>query len=360
MYRMMPRMSPPDPVGEARGILEMHGIKAFGAIAVVGVVVLGVAASPARAVGEEIDMSRAVVVVPDGMSGPENKAVRLLVEEVRARTGITWEVALRWPSSAVPVIAIGPDRLLRSDTSPIREHIATRPPPGDAKEGFRIRTLDGGRGAPAVLVAGNDARGVLFGVGRLLRALRMTPGKVAMASGIDLTSAPRYPLRGHQLGYRPKTNSYDAWDLPQWERYIRELAVFGTNAIELIPPRSDDDADSPHFPLPPMEMMAGMSRLCADYGLDVWIWYPAMDADYSDPKTVEFALEGVGRGLPQAAPGRRGLRARRRPRPHPAEVPDGTAGEAGGQPPPLPSRGADVGLAAELLSASGSTSSSPC
>ena len=74
------------------------------------------------------------------------------------------------------------------------------------------------------------------------------------------TTAPEYPLRGHQLGYRPKTNSYDAWDLAQWEQYIRDLAVFGTNAIELIPPRSDDDADSPHFPLPPMEMMVGMSR----------------------------------------------------------------------------------------------------
>jgi hypothetical protein len=33
-----------------------------------------------------------------------------------------------------------------------------------------------------------------------------------------------------------------------------------------------------------------MSQICADYGLDVWIWYPAMDADYSDPKTVEHAL----------------------------------------------------------------------
>ena len=50
-----------------------------------------------------------------------------------------------------------------------------------------------------------------------------------------------------------------------------------SNAIELIPPRSDDDADSPHFPMPPLEMMAGMSGLCADYGLDVWLWYPAMD-----------------------------------------------------------------------------------
>jgi hypothetical protein len=122
----------------------------------------------------------------------------------------------------------------------------------------------------------------------------MTRGGVTLAEGLDLATAPRYPLRGHQLGYRPKTNSYDGWTLPLWEQYFRDLAVFGTNAIELIPPRSDDDADSPHFPLPPLDMMVGMSQLAADYGLDVWIWYPALDRDYSDPKTVELALKEWG------------------------------------------------------------------
>ncbi len=82
-------------------------------------------------------------------------------------------------------------------------------------------------------------------------------------------------VRGHQLGYRPKTNSYDAWDVRRWEQYIRELAIFGVNTIELIPPRSDDAADSPHFPLPQMEMMVEMSRIADEYGLDVSIWYPA-------------------------------------------------------------------------------------
>jgi len=38
-----------------------------------------------------------------------------------------------------------------------------------------------------------------------------------------------------------------------WEQYIRDLVIFGTNAIELIPPISDDDADSPHFPMEPMK-----------------------------------------------------------------------------------------------------------
>ena len=89
-----------------------------------------------------------------------------------------------------------------------------------------------------------------------------------------------------------------------WEQYIRDLAVFGCNTIELIPPRSDDNPDSPLFPLPQMRMMTEMSHLADSYGLDVSIWYPAMDNDYNKkPETVEFALNewaGVFSKLPRA------------------------------------------------------------
>ena len=34
-----------------------------------------------------------------------------------------------------------------------------------------------------------------------------------------------------------------------------------------------------------------MSRIADEYGLDVWIWYPALDKDYADPATVEFAVK---------------------------------------------------------------------
>jgi hypothetical protein len=143
---------------------------------------------------------------------------------------------------------------------------------------------------------------VLFAVGRLLRELRMDRDRVKLPTGFRTASSPRYPVRGHQMGYRPKTNSYDAWDVPQWEQAIRDLAVFGTNMVELIPPKSDDDADSPHFPRPPMEMMIAMSRLLDDYGLDVGIWYPAIEGDYADPRVVESTLtawDEVFRKLPR-------------------------------------------------------------
>jgi hypothetical protein len=130
----------------------------------------------------------------------------------------------------------------------------------------------------------------------------MRQGSITLDTGLDLTTAPAYALRGHQLGYRPKTNSYCGWDLPQWEQYIRDLAIFGCNAIELIPPRSDDIDDCPHFPRPKLEMMIGMSQLADDYGIDVWVWYPALDEDYGDAATVEFALkewDEIYRALPR-------------------------------------------------------------
>jgi Glycosyl hydrolase family 20, domain 2 len=225
----------------------------------------------------EIDLSRAAVVAPADFSGPEDKAVQMLIEEVEKRTQLRWLRVNQAPDEGEPFISINRTAIKGGSKAPLR------------REGYQIKTA-GNR----VSITGNDARGVLFGVGHLLRVLRMTKRKITLPDDLNITTAPKYPMRGHQLGFRPKTNSYDGWTLAMWEQYIRDLAVFGTNSIELIPPRSDDAADSPHFPLPQIEMMIGMSRICDEYGLDVWIWYPALDQDYSDPKTIEFALKEWG------------------------------------------------------------------
>jgi hypothetical protein len=238
-----------------------------------------------------IDLTSAVVVAPEGLSARERKAVTMLVEEVRRRGQIRWATSDDVPpGQSIPAVVVGPTSVLRELGGPVRAALDDLAPE-DGAEGFRLVAAPGGR---IVVVSGNDERGVLFGVGRLLRELRIGRGRVLLPDGLRVATAPRTALRGHQLGYRPKTNSYDGWDLDQWEQYVRDLACFGANAIELIPPRSDDDADSPHFPRPPREMMIGMSRLADEYGLDVWIWYPAMDEDYSRPETVAFALKEWG------------------------------------------------------------------
>jgi len=235
-----------------------------------------------------LDLGKAVVVSPPNLSGPGKKAVTVLVEEVEKRTQIRLQTSNVWPAESTPVIAVGPAAALRAFGGKYAAALAADRGIAGA-EGYRVRIQKTGS-TPAVFVIGNDARGVVFGVGHLLRTLRMDKQSIQLPDDFTVATAPKYPLRGHQLGYRPKTNAYDAWSVPMWDQYIRDLMIFGTNAIELIPPRSDDADDSPHFPLPKMQMNAEMSRIANEYGIDVWVWYPAMDRDYSDPRTVEFAL----------------------------------------------------------------------
>ncbi|HKD08135.1 MAG TPA: hypothetical protein VKB79_19700 [Bryobacteraceae bacterium] len=213
-----------------------------------------------------LDLRRASIQIEPNAGPTARKAAEMIAQEVERRTQIRLE---RNKFTDAPVISIGRG--------------------SGAADGFGMSTS-----ANAVEIRGNDDRGVIFGAGYFLRQLDMAKQRVTIADGLHVTSAPKVAIRGHQLGYRPKTNAYDGWSVPMWEQYIRELAIFGTNTIELIPPRSDDAADSPHFPLPQMDMMVEMSHIASEYGLDVSIWYPAMDPDYSDPKTVEFALNEWG------------------------------------------------------------------
>ena len=279
--------------------------------AVALMLVAGSAAGPAARQGRDapppspvdpsfVDLTKATIVTPAALNVQERTAVRVLVEEIEKRTTIRLPVSTAWPADAVPVIVVGPLATASTWAEAGLHGVPAAAAPG--REGYRLLVHTGARRAPTVLVLGSDARGILFGVGRLLRNLEMARGSLRAPSALSVVSTPQVALRGHQLGYRPKTNAYDAWDVPMWEQYIRDLAIFGTNAIELIPPRSDDDPDSPHFTLPQIDMMVEMSRIASEYGLDVWIWYPALDPDYGDPKQVETAVAewaGVFSKLPR-------------------------------------------------------------
>ncbi|MFO1094290.1 MAG: hypothetical protein U0992_13440 [Planctomycetaceae bacterium] len=253
-------------------------------IATVGLLFVLLAACAQVQAAEPLDLSKAVLVAPQNDQTPkaQRKAAQMLVEEVEKRTGIRLN---RVDESAgnVPAIYLGDIQAIPAPKQPNGQPGRRSP---IRPESFVIHASRDG-----VTCVGDDSRGVLFAAGRLLRELRMSPGKITLDSAFEIKSAPQAPLRGHQLGYRPKTNSYDAWSAPMWDQYIRDLVVFGNNAVELIPPRSDDDDDSPHFPLPKIDMMVEMSRICDEYDQDVWIWYPAMDKDYADPATVDFALK---------------------------------------------------------------------
>src|SRR4051812_49322153 len=246
--------------------------------------VIPIVVSWAAPVATSLDFRNAVIVIPANASTPEKKAATMLSEEIEKRTQLRLRIQSQPASGAAFVLG-----RVDQARSPAAGQLAGTP---DRAEGFTLASS--ATGNPVAVVTGRDDRGVVFGTGYLLRQLTMARQRLELRAGLNVTTSPKVPVRGHQLGYRPKTNSYDGWNVAMWEQYIRELAIFGTNMIELIPPRSDDAPDSPHFPLPQIEMMVEMSRIADEYGIGVSIWYPAMDKDYSDPKTVEFALREWG------------------------------------------------------------------
>jgi len=244
-----------------------------------------------------VDLSKAVIVSSSATKIQAN-AADMLKDEVEKRTRIGLEVSSKMPGGDKIVILIGTAKELAAKSY--------RPAAGfevpSKADAYAVWVDTSKRGSATICAAGYDNRGTLFAVGWLLRMLEMSRDRVSVSGDIKIATAPRYPLRGHQIGYRPKTNSYDAWTLAMWEQYYRDMIVFGTNAVELLPPRTDDAADSPHFVKPQLEMMVDMSQLAADYGLDVWIWFPAMEDDYSKEKTVKASIDEWGevfRSLPK-------------------------------------------------------------
>src|SRR5688572_14007421 len=161
----------------------------------IGVVLL--ASALAVTAQDKLDLSRAIVVSTGNLTSPEQKAIEMLRDEVERRTGIRWEHAIGMPAGGGPVIVAGQ----AAAVSTLLPAAAAPPTPA---ESFRT-----GVASRQVYISGRDPRGVLYGIGHLLRKLEMRRGQVLLPAGYGVSTSPETRLRGHQLGYRPKTNSYD-------------------------------------------------------------------------------------------------------------------------------------------------------
>ena len=187
---------------------------------------------------QTIDLSNASVLASPSLQSPMKETyVGMLIDEVTRRTGIKLQAIDHWSTGkkAIIALALSGDEKLAGVVVPNREEVKN---PENKNEGFHLFSAKE-KGQNVVWVIGHDARGVLFGIGQLLRTVDMHKGNIFLPQGIDVATSPAYPIRGHQLGYRNTANSWDAWSVDQYEQYIRELALFGANAIENIPFQDD-------------------------------------------------------------------------------------------------------------------------
>ena len=238
------------------------------------------------------------LIVPATQTLHEQTATTMLVEETQCRTADAAAIPIQ--HTPLTTLANGEqaiilanraniDALLPPSLLPTWQATITALHPTQHPEAFTTVTLPWSRGQIIVL-AGNDERGELFAAGYLLRNLSFSSGSPQLTRSLRLFSAPDKPVRGHQIGYRNKNNTYDAWTLPQFEQQIRDLAIFGANTLQLIAPVSDDDETSPLFPQPPLQTLLGISAILDRYGLDCDLYYPELRDDYTNPATVAAEL----------------------------------------------------------------------
>ncbi|MGC9054456.1 MAG: alpha-glucuronidase family glycosyl hydrolase, partial [Candidatus Hydrogenedens sp.] len=212
--------------------------------------------------------------------------VRVLSEEIEKRTHILLQ--------NTPEILPNSDYILLANInslSPVdKKHLISFPKDKLKQiksEGFAIfneKVQEKNR----IWIIGKDNRGILFGVGKLLRIMKYSPNSLKIEIPVNIIESPISPIRGHQLGYRAQANSYDAWSIEQYDQYIRELTFFGVNSIENIP--FQDDRPAPLMPVSRREMNRAISEICKKYGLDYWVWTPA-DFDLNDKEKREDMLK---------------------------------------------------------------------
>ncbi|WP_313808524.1 hypothetical protein [Sphingobium sp.] len=139
-----------------------------------------------------------------------------------------------------------------------------------SKEAFRID-----RRATTVTLRSASTRGFVYGAGWLLRH----SDNLALTLSAPVNEKPQQAIRGTQIGYRFKNNSYDAWTPAMLRRRIEDFALWGANRVQIIAPRSDDAPTSPLMPVPPEQAVRDMAQATHDLGLDVAIFYPLL-GDY--------------------------------------------------------------------------------
>ncbi|MHB9034889.1 MAG: beta-N-acetylhexosaminidase family protein, partial [Anaerolineae bacterium] len=108
--------------------------------------------------------------------------------------------------------------------------------PGLARLTLRIEPLMGAEtyslrddSVPGIVVTGGSARGLLYGIGRLLREAVFAPGAFIPGAWRG-ASAPEMPLRGIYFATHFH-NWYHEAPVDEIERYVEELALWGTNVV---------------------------------------------------------------------------------------------------------------------------------
>ena len=187
-------------------------------------------------------------------SSTEKKAAELLADEIKIRTGNS------------PLLS---DKIPNCPCVVFNENINI-----ENKDFFEIQ-LNGN----VITLTAKGIRGLIYAYAYFLRKIRIKGKNITLIKDISGTYTPDQKIRGHQLGYRQCTNTYDKWDYEQYRRYYLDIMYFGSNMCEHIPYEKGQSNRNEIMQYDEEEFLIKASEMADEFDLDVSLWYPNKEED---------------------------------------------------------------------------------
>ncbi len=134
-----------------------------------------------------------------------------------------------------------------------------------------------------ITVTAHRLRGLIYGFAEFLKKAVYDNGKIFLIKDISISRVPSMKIRGHQLSYTDMNNTVDMWGKAEYERYIRDLMLFGTNMVEADSGVREETSVLMRYSQ--KEMLIAMSEICVDYDIDLSVWHELWTKD-SDEETL--------------------------------------------------------------------------
>lgn len=150
-------------------------------------------------------------------------------------------------------------------------------------EDFRIEQ-DGKK----ITVTAHRLRSLIYGYSMFLRKSVVRDGELVLTKDISGDYSPYMPVRGHQLSYTDMNNTYEAWDEKQYERYIRDLMMFGMNTVEGCLGKDEKPTKLMKYSFE--EITKLKSAICQRLDIDFSMWSP-FTSKRSDDDSAEYLVE---------------------------------------------------------------------
>jgi hypothetical protein len=180
-----------------------------------------------------IKLEKAVITVDIKDVKKYNIAV-FFQEEVFKRTGI--KLAISSPSKNQKLKEIR--LLLRDDKLTLnKDNLINK------AESYSITVNNKDKNKSVVNILGSDYRGLLFGVGRLIRMLYLSKGYISVSDNLSIQSSPSDQIRAQQIIANSQgKDGFKDWQNPKDNQgFVNDMILFGTNGFEPTKPELVDD-----------------------------------------------------------------------------------------------------------------------